>query len=95
MVTDESLLYNLSLASQKMGYISGCVASASAKFTGYDTNKYLGHVLLAPSLTKNIILVARLTDEGFDVSFTGTKCIARKIEEDSELIIEGIKRNGH
>ena len=56
------------------------VVSASARSTGFGTNKYLGNVLLVPSLTKNKVSVARLTDDGFSVSFKGMKRIARKKE---------------
>ena len=68
-----------------MGRITGCVASASARITGFGTIKYLGHVLLAPFLAKNIILV----------SFNGSRCEVRKIGDTEEIVIQGMKCDGH
>ena len=78
-----------------MGRISGCVAGMSVKIEGYGTIPGLGRVLYAPLIARNLISVAQLDEDGFDITFKANECVVTSSKENASFNINGIKKNGH
>ena len=78
-----------------LGRISGCVPGTSVRVQGYGTIPGLGKVLFAPHITRNLISVAQLDDDDFEVIFKRNKCTANKLTASNGINITGNKVSGH
>jgi hypothetical protein len=55
--------------------------------------KYLKDVLYVPTITKKLILIGQMVEQGLHVIFNPNGCFVEDVKKQSSLIVKG-KRNG-